>query len=228
MTAASSAVERLGALAGIRGRAALEHVPAAVVAFTAACCLARTTAATSPPEWGWSAVGLGVGGGVRARDRQARSARSPRHDVSRHRRGVALWTALSAIWAAAVQAPVLEVERTLVYVVARGDAARHRAAGRGRADAGGGRPGGRAGLGVRARHAPAARRLRPVRRPGGPWPAVPADRLLERARDLRRDDARHLHGSSDARADAMGTHRGSRGRCRPSRRRSSSRSAAGR
>ena len=40
MTAASSAVERLGALAGIRGRAALEHVPAALVAFTAVLVLA--------------------------------------------------------------------------------------------------------------------------------------------------------------------------------------------
>ena len=116
MTAASSAVERLGALAGIRGRAALEHVPAALVAFTAVLVLASNDGGYFPPEWGWSAVGLawvaavalviGKHAALGARDVAFLGIVA----------AVAVWTAISAVWAAAVQAPVLEVERTLVYV----------------------------------------------------------------------------------------------------------------
>ena len=116
MTAASSAVERLGALAGIRGRAALEHVPAALVAFTAVLLLASNDGGYFPPQWGWSAVGLSwVAAFALVIGRRATLGA---RDVTFLGivAAIAGWTALSAVWAAAVQAPVLEVERTLVYV----------------------------------------------------------------------------------------------------------------
>jgi O-Antigen ligase/Tetratricopeptide repeat len=113
---AASAVERLGALAGVRGRAALEHVPAGLTAFAAVLILAANDGGYFPPEWGWSAVALAwvaalalvVGRSVALGSRDVAFLGI----VS----AVAVWTGLSALWAAAVQAPVLEVERTLVYV----------------------------------------------------------------------------------------------------------------
>jgi O-antigen ligase len=116
VTAASSAVERLGALAGIRGRAALDHVPATLVAFAAILVLASNDGGYFPPEWGWSAVGLAWVAAL-ALVIGRRAALGAR-DVAFLGivAAVAVWTGISAIWAAAVQAPVLEVERTLVYV----------------------------------------------------------------------------------------------------------------
>ena len=212
VTAASSAVERLGALAGIRGRAALEHVPAALVAFTADPRARVERRRVLPAGVGVERRRAGMGGGGRARDRQARRARSARCGVPRHRRR--RWRCGQRSRRSgphAVQAPVLEVERTLVYVALVGNAARHRAARRGGADAGRGRSRRRARLRLRARDAPAARSLRPLRRPGGARPALPADRLLERARDLRGDDARHLHGGGHACPDAVDPDRRGRG-----------------
>ena len=115
MTAASSAVERLGALAGIRGRAALEHLPAALVAFAAVLLLASDDGGYFPPAWGWSAVilawtaavALVIGRGIAL----GRDDRVMLGILA----ALTAWTALSATWADAVQTPVLEVERTLVY-----------------------------------------------------------------------------------------------------------------
>ena len=57
MTAAS-AVERLGALAGLRGRAIALHAPAGLAAFAAILLLAANDGGYFPPEWGWSGVAL--------------------------------------------------------------------------------------------------------------------------------------------------------------------------
>jgi hypothetical protein len=113
---AASAVERLGALAGICGRAALVHAPAGLAAFAAVLLLAANDGGYFPPEWGWSAVVLAwvaavalvIGRNVALGGRDVAFLGI----VS----AVAVWTGLSAFWADAVQAPVLEVERTLVYV----------------------------------------------------------------------------------------------------------------
>jgi len=58
VTAASSAVERLGALAGLRGRAAVDHAAATLLAFVAVLVLAANDGGYFPPEWGWSTVAL--------------------------------------------------------------------------------------------------------------------------------------------------------------------------
>jgi len=117
VTAASSAVERLGALAGLRGRAAVDHAAATLLAFVAVLVLAANDGGYFPPEWGWSTVALAwvgvialiVGRGVAL----VREDRIMLGILA----GITIWTALSGLWAAAVQAPVLEVERTLVYLV---------------------------------------------------------------------------------------------------------------
>jgi len=116
VTAASSAVERLGALAGIRGRAALDHVPAALVAFAAVLLLASDDGGYFPPAWGWSAVVLAWTTAIALV--VGRNVALGRHDFALLGILAALmgWTALSGIWASAVKAPVLEVERTLVYL----------------------------------------------------------------------------------------------------------------
>ena len=110
-----------------------------------------------PPEWGWSgvalawvaAVALVIGRNVRARLRRA--------CVSRHHAAIAVWTAVSALWADAAQAPVLEVERTLVYVALVATLlVTGRRGGAGVMLAGAGLAG-IADLGVCAGHAPAAR-----------------------------------------------------------------------
>jgi hypothetical protein len=113
---ATSAVERLGALAGIRGRAALDRAPAAVVSFAAVLLLASNDGGYFPPEWGWSAVALAWVVAIAVV--VGRQAALGRRDVILLGIlvGIAGWTALSALWAPAAQAPVLEVERTLVYV----------------------------------------------------------------------------------------------------------------
>jgi O-Antigen ligase/Tetratricopeptide repeat len=113
---AASAVERLGALAGIRGRAALDHTPAAVVAFAAVLALASNDGGYFPPEWGWSTVALAWVAAIALV--VGRQAALGRRDAALLGILVAItaWTALSAVWADAVQAPVLEIERTLVYV----------------------------------------------------------------------------------------------------------------
>ena len=115
MTAASSAVERLGALTGIRGRAALVHVPVALVAFGAVLLLATDDGGYFPPAWGWSAVVLAWATALALVI--GRNVALGRHDFALLGIAAALtgWTALSGIWASAVKAPVLEVERTLVY-----------------------------------------------------------------------------------------------------------------
>ena len=115
MTAAS-AVERLGALAGLRGRAIALHAPAGLAAFAAILLLAANDGGYFPPEWGWSGVALAWVAAV---------ALVIGRNVELGRRdgvflgittAIAVWTAVSALWADAAQAPVLEVERTLVYV----------------------------------------------------------------------------------------------------------------
>lgn len=113
---ATSAVERLGALAGIRGRAALEQVPAGLTAFAAVLLLAANDGGYFPPEWGWSAVALAWVAAVALVI--GRNVALGARDVTFLGIvcAIAVWTAVSAAWAAAVQAPVLEVERTLVYV----------------------------------------------------------------------------------------------------------------
>jgi len=113
---AASAVERLGALAGIRGRAALDHAPAAVLAFASVLLLASNDGGYFPPEWGWSTVALAWVAAIALV--VGRRAALGRRDVAMLGILVAIagWTAVSALWADAVQAPVLEVERTLVYV----------------------------------------------------------------------------------------------------------------
>jgi O-Antigen ligase/Tetratricopeptide repeat len=113
---AASAVERLSALAGIRGRAALVHVPAVALAFGTVLLLASDDGGYFPPAWGWSAVVLAwVAAMALVLGRGAVLTRTDRVMVGIVA-AVTGWTALSAIWASAVQAPVLEVERTLVYL----------------------------------------------------------------------------------------------------------------
>ena len=115
MTSAS-AVERLGALAGLRGRANAVYAPAGLAAFAAILLLAANDGGYFPPEWGWSGVALAWVAAV---------ALVIGRNVELGRRdgvflgiltAIAVWTAVSALWADAAQAPVLEVERTLVYV----------------------------------------------------------------------------------------------------------------
>jgi O-antigen ligase len=114
---AAEAVERLGALAGIRGRAAVDHAPAALVSFGTVLVLASNDGGYFPSEWGWSTVALvwiaavalvlGRGAALVRQDRTLLGILA----------ALTAWTALSGLWADAVQAPVLEVERTLVYLV---------------------------------------------------------------------------------------------------------------
>jgi hypothetical protein len=117
MVTAAQAVERLGALAGLRGRAVVDHVPAGLLAFGTVLVLASNDGGYFPSEWGWSVVALvwiaaialvlGRGAALVRQDRILLGILA----------GLTAWTALSALWADAVQAPVLEVERTLVYLV---------------------------------------------------------------------------------------------------------------
>jgi O-antigen ligase/polysaccharide polymerase Wzy-like membrane protein/tetratricopeptide repeat protein len=117
MVTAAQAVERLGALAGIRGRAAVDHAPAALLSFGTVLVLASNDGGYFPSEWGWSTVALvwiaaialvlGRGAALVRQDRTLLGILA----------GLTAWTALSGLWADAVQAPVLEVERTLVYLV---------------------------------------------------------------------------------------------------------------
>jgi O-Antigen ligase/Tetratricopeptide repeat len=114
---AAEAVERLGALAGFRGRAVAVHVPVGVLAFATVLALASNDGGYFPPEWGWTTVALtwvcaialvlGRGAALVREDRIVLGILA----------AITAWTALSALWADAVQAPVLEVERTLVYLV---------------------------------------------------------------------------------------------------------------
>ncbi len=116
MTAAQ-AVERLGALAGIRGRASVVHVPAALVAFGTVLVLASNDGGYFPPEWGWSVVALvWIAAIALVLGRGAALVRQE-WTLLGILGALTAWTALSGLWADAVQAPVLEVERTLVYLV---------------------------------------------------------------------------------------------------------------
>jgi len=117
---AAQAVERLGALAGLRGRAVVDHAPVAVLTFASVLALASNDGGYFPSEWGWSTVALawvcaialvlGRGAALVREDRVLLGILA----------AITAWTAASALWADAVQAPVLEVERTLVYVVLLG------------------------------------------------------------------------------------------------------------
>jgi hypothetical protein len=113
---AASAVERLGALAGIRGRAALQYAPAGLTAFAAILLLAANDGGYFPPAWGWSGVALAWVAAVALVIR--RNSAFGRQEVVflGILSAIAVWTAASALWADALQSPVLEVERTLVYV----------------------------------------------------------------------------------------------------------------
>jgi O-antigen ligase len=114
---AAQAVERLGALAVIRGRAAVDHVPAALLAFGTVLALGSNDGGYFPSEWGWSTVALvwiaaialvlGRGAALVRQDRILLGILTV----------LTAWTAVTGLWADAVQAPVLEVERTLVYLV---------------------------------------------------------------------------------------------------------------
>ena len=115
MTAASSAVERLGALAGVRGRAALAHLPAALVAFAAVLLLASDDGGYFPPAWGWSAVILAWTAAIALVIGRGISLGRDDRVMLGILAALTAWTTLSATWADAVQTPVLEVERTLVY-----------------------------------------------------------------------------------------------------------------
>ena len=115
MTAAS-AVERLGALAGLRGRANAVHAPAGLAAFSAILLLAANDGGYFPPEWGWSGVALAwVAAVALVIGRKVELGRRDGVFLG-ITTAIAVWTAVSALWADAAQAPVLEVERTLVYV----------------------------------------------------------------------------------------------------------------
>jgi hypothetical protein len=117
---AAEAVERLGALAGIRGRAVVDHVPVGLLTFASVLALASNDGGYFPSEWGWStvvlawvcaiALVLGRGAVLVREDRILLGIMA----------AITAWTAASGLWADAVQAPVLEVERTLIYVALLG------------------------------------------------------------------------------------------------------------
>jgi hypothetical protein len=56
MVTAAQAVERLGALAGLRGRAVVVDILAGLVAFATVLLLAIDDGGYFPPVWGWSAA----------------------------------------------------------------------------------------------------------------------------------------------------------------------------
>ena len=103
MTSAS-AVERLGALAGLRGRANAVYAPAGLAAWAPKHLLAANDGGYFPPEWGWSGVALAWVAAV---------ALVIGRNVELGRRdgvflgiltAIAVWTAVSALWADAAQA----------------------------------------------------------------------------------------------------------------------------
>ena len=113
---AVSAVERYGARAAVWVRAEREHAPAAAVSFAAVFLLAVDDGGYFPPAWGWSAVVLSWVAAVVMVLRRRSAITRFEAALLATLAGVTVWTALSGIWAAALQGPVLEVERTLVYV----------------------------------------------------------------------------------------------------------------
>ena len=138
------------------------HAPAGLAAFAAILLLAANDGGYFPPEWGWSGVALAWVAAV---------ALVIGRNVELGRRdgvflgittAIAVWTAVSALWADAAQAPVLEVERTLVYVALVATLlVTGRRGGAGVMLAGAGLAG-ILDLGVRAGHAPAPGHVRPL------------------------------------------------------------------
>jgi O-antigen ligase len=95
----------------------VDHAVATLLAFAAVLVLAANDGGYFPPEWGWTTVAVAWVGVIALI--VGRGAALGREDriVLGILAAITLWTALSGLWAAAIQAPVLEVERTLVYLV---------------------------------------------------------------------------------------------------------------